>query len=49
MCSQEGEEIEIKSVLIEAKIEAWLKKLIEAMKEALRKIFYTFYTQKMNS
>lgn len=49
MASPEGEEIEIKQVQIEAKVETWLKKLMDAMKESLRKIFYTFYTTKMGN
>jgi hypothetical protein len=32
---------------VEAKIEAWLKMLLEAMRDSLKYIFYKFYTDVM--
>jgi len=32
-----------KPVLVEAKIEAWLKMLLEAMRDSLKYIFHKFY------
>jgi len=38
-----------KPVLVEAKIEAWLKMLLEAMRDSLKYIFYKFYTDVMTT
>jgi hypothetical protein len=38
--SNDGEKIEIKPIIVEAKVESWMKKLVEHMKVALRKLFY---------
>jgi hypothetical protein len=38
--SNDGENIEIKPIVVEAKVESWMKKLVEHMKIALRKLFY---------
>jgi hypothetical protein len=43
LVSPEKEEVEIKQVIVDARVEQWLKALMEAMKEALRKIFFKFY------
>ena len=47
--SPEREYVPIKNVQLEAQVETWLKNLMVAMKEALRKIFYKFYTERMGS
>jgi len=40
LISPEKEEVEIKPVQVEAKVEQWLKKLMEAMRESLRRKFF---------
>merc|ERR1712166_337128 len=47
LVSEEGEEIPIKTIQVEAKVESWLKKVINEMKDGLRKLFYQYYSQHM--
>mmetsp|Transcript_9244 Transcript_9244/g.8684 ORF Transcript_9244/g.8684 Transcript_9244/m.8684 type:complete len:186 (-) Transcript_9244:1080-1637(-) len=49
LIAPDKEEIEIKSIILDPKIENWLNKLLENMREALKKIFFKFYTDKMGS
>lgn len=44
LCSSDGESVDLrKPVTIEARVEGWLKSLMENMREALRYIFFKFY------
>ena len=47
LVSPEKEEVEIKQVIVDARVEQWLKALMDAMKEALKKIFFKFYQENM--
>lgn len=40
LISNDDEKIEIKAIQVEAKVESWMKKLVDHMKIALRKLFY---------
>jgi len=41
--SAEREFVDITPILVEAKVESWLRKLVIEMQEALRKIFWKFH------
>jgi hypothetical protein len=46
LISSDGEHVDLnKPVLVEAKAEHWLDKLLKEMKEALKKYFYKFYSE----
>lgn len=48
LVSQEGEIVNLrKQVVVDARVEQWLKGLMEAMKEALKYIFFKFYSENM--
>jgi dynein heavy chain, axonemal len=48
LISQEKELVELrKPVIVDARVEQWLKGLMEAMKEALKYIFFKFYQENM--
>lgn len=48
MISGEKEEVEVKEIQVEAKVESWLKKLVAEMRDALRKIFWKYYNEHVN-
>jgi hypothetical protein len=43
LISPEGELVDITPILVEAKVESWLKKLITEMQDSLRKIFWKIH------
>jgi len=48
LISQEKEIVELrKPVIVDARVEQWLKGLMEAMREALKYIFFKYYQDNM--
>ena len=47
LISAEKEYVDIKPIPVEAKVESWLKKLVNEMRDALRKIFWKYHHEHM--